>query len=1481
MATKHLQPEKRKELERELDELQQKYSPRADGRSATRAYGDLVVQNLDINKSSKPSRGERVLEDIDNATALLHAKERQQTLTRDEYAQRKDGLDLAMIQLCGHAMKLRSDFAELDLKLGRPARDAQAEKVSLMAIPYDVMQQFEDQQQTLVEQRRQLMLLKQEKQDAQAEQLRMFRDARREYFEAFSKGDVLNDEAGNGPVDPVTLREAHKLLRLERGEELVNGDKRLPVGTFAGEVVPRQDNHLFVEIFSVDGLNLHELDGLQRLTVRAFDTATGLELTSATLPSPLRFEGLKPRVLQLTVPSSAGDGENKPLDVEFTLVGRQSSASMRVPFGVIGVDNRPLRPLKLARLVGQWAEAEPNISLRVGMSGVSPVDSRGRVLASTRVVQQSTNAVRSRYRGGEMPTSQAFLEERFEEWQSQGAPDPLREAQWPLDANRDYTTDLRSEGFLSSPGLDETILPSTKPLDTCGQQHGDDRPLDDDATELTEEDVEEDKRPADGECFAGFGVPGSRNRDELWKIATGNPKPSRRTPTSRPSPAPVADRSLGHPRENLGARGRSVTPPKVATEAGYPHASGFSKAAYRGQVEEGVNLPPQSESSLSLRDASCAHLTARGLAPPPPLLHTRDTACYKQRATPSAPVVEEGFKPRAADKSHSEAWNWTSGFPFAAFAGFVGGYGREEDTTPTRHADSLRPRGDSASVRRAKLQAFADEFNPGPPRTPRGSRNRGDIAADELPFAAFAGEADTSQVDASSSRRPRTLAGTATPKMSTAVSLQLRPPRNDKTVGELFSLLRLCHAEGKFDKSNAQLVLDFAARVAQPEALKVETDGHTDDDLAEFAGILLVALGTFKQSNTLTLWILEALTAIWRCASPCYRQQFSVPLFESFQSAALRFSKATDVQVHMRLLAGLAAVATPECVMETKALINYVLDLLDPAKTRMPPIAAEHALAVLCVVGSTHRVSEQVGHTTVLLRGFQSDPHLVTRALITLAVLFELVEQDRLASIRGTGLSEKDKARHLTSLGISSDTTEVRLISAALDLHPNDRKVAGAALRALSVQSRVSHERLTEVVTDTSRSLALAQQRHASSLSVNLHVAEIVLTVVREKPSLIVDALVLLVARTLQAFWRETSVAVTALEALRLIATIVKHRKQVLGLLPAPQLVLIGDEHHADARITTPHCQLVVLLAEASGAYREELAKVGAVAVAVRSLENNPNNVENIRVSTEALRSVVYASKIAVRHAVRLGAIRSLFDAVVANNKEVPLVREVLSAIALLGQDKDARRQLVDPEIHDTSMAVVILWQIATSTTLDDPDILAQASCAVGSLTFTEDELDSDKRQMIEMRRLIDRTKLAELCEELANKYPQFTHGPRYFEGLINAAPMCDLAGKRILSQNGASEGLIKCRDFEVEIGSRGRSPRTVQRGASRKQPLPSPSQAPAAVGGFDVFAPLRALGLGKDEIEVQDSDDDELVRPQEVAKGGDSVAAKLAGLFS
>jgi len=670
------------------------------------------------------------------------------------------------------------------------------------------------------------------------------------------------------------------------------------------------------------------------------------------------------------------------------------------------------------------------------------------------------------------------------------------------------------------------------------------------------------------------------------------------------------------------------------------------------------------------------------------------------------------------------------------------------------------------------------------------------------------------------------------------VRLQLHPPNSTMTLSELFTELRASFDRGLLGtKEVAQDVLEFAARCSSKSAIAREN--ISEAMLSQYAAMLLDALYSYIDSPTLCMWTVEGLVSIFNHVED-HRAQLGIPLFNAFAHAAVKFEGQPEViELHCRLLAGLATVASPDCCAEPP-LIDYVLTILEHAQGRLPPLTAEHALAVLCAVRSSHRIGTQIRHTLLLLRGFKSDVYLATRMLVTVAELYEVMS-DEIEKEEGArqaareqaeadGYVPNEKVVSCFDRGVPPGGVDVRLASTVLDLYPGHRKVAGAAIRALSAMCRISSEHLHLVMTADLRALVAAQRRHVVSRSVNLHIAEAVLLAAEREPEIIGTAATLVVAATLRAFPQDPEVAASALEAMSLIAQRGQHVRTVIDSVPPTELVTIGEAHATNTRVNSPLCTLLGTEAMSSNEIREDIINSGAIAVPLRALNFIHADPGFVLAALRSLKCLAFRSREALQQVAHLRGAKILIGVLERHATNPEIVHPVLQAISAICKLELLRLQLVSVENPESFHVLDKILHAACATANQDADILAQACCALGTLTASEHEQDHSR-----LVKAIDNRLMSTMVARVEQGCPEYAGGLAYCGRVIAVAAGTELYAGRMLSESGA------------EVTS-------LPSAAPRKDPLKGkrirkPRDMPEKVGvddeEYDIFAPLRGLGLG------------------------------------
>lgn len=764
------------------------------------------------------------------------------------------------------------------------------------------------------------------------------------------------------------------------------------------------------------------------------------------------------------------------------------------------------------------------------------------------------------------------------------------------------------------------------------------------------------------------------------------------------------------------------------------------------------------------------------------------------------------------------------------------------------------------AVRSAPMPWLASSFGERA-ATPRESTQN---VAPAPPLMAFAGEVS---LEGSSQRRSRVEPAVKVSLHGKNIGLKLRPPSSIEPVKVLFDKLRKAMQRSGLTAAHAQMALELAARVAQPGALAVEEAGAIDDRLAEYAGVMLDSLQSYTESVTMCLWCLDALIGILGAASSGYHAQLAVVVYDAYENVAFRFSRNRDVEVHERLLAGLVAVIGPESNVNEESVVDYVVDQLSSHRGSLPPRTIEHALGILCAVAAAHRLDDQLEHVVCALRDFKSDAHLATRALVAIAELGAI----------STAAAPR--------VGAARDDGDVRLVLNAMDLYASHRKMAGAGAKALATLARLDDRRLAAIVSTGQRVMLQAQRTHVDSRSVNLHVAEVLREAARAQPELLTDASVTLLAQSLRAHWRDAEVAAASLDALAYVASAAssQHLEKVLKVFPASQVLTLGDAHTAtNATTTAALLRLVATLAEASPSHGRHFVANGVAEVCLRAIEVQTDDGAVAAVACQALKRLAIASREAQQSVAKLDAIRPLYGALVQHREDPQVARHSLAAIAVVAQKREARLQLADPGDPSARLRLQAIMDAAAFLAPRDPDVLAWACCAVGALTFAEEE--DGKGWQTDARRVVSEKVLQSVCRNIGRERPAFRTDALYFLQLLNRAPVYDLAVRRLLGRDGSEVGRLQPRG-RAKTQSLGPAAEAGEKQARLRESERRRGQGrgAGAAARYDPFEVMRtSVGLGGQVLDTdsEGNSSESEVLEEEVDREPDTVFGALASLF-
>jgi len=694
-----------------------------------------------------------------------------------------------------------------------------------------------------------------------------------------------------------------------------------------------------------------------------------------------------------------------------------------------------------------------------------------------------------------------------------------------------------------------------------------------------------------------------------------------------------------------------------------------------------------------------------------------------------------------------------------------------------------------------------------------------------------------------------------------SIVLPLRPPHSSRTLDQLYTKLFHRQKEGKLGmRLVGQDVLEFAARVARMETLAPNLHEHEQADpggahrtMTAYAALLLDSLQKYENSSVLGLWCAEALITLFRAGDAYQQAEFSVPFFRAFVAIALRFRDVNVTNLHLRLLQGMADVVSPDCRLCDPGLVDYIIEQLDRSRNKLNTLTVEHALAILCVLRAPHRVSEQIRHCLLVLRGLKSEPHLCVRALVTAAELYEvvanLVNRERAAkqntgSYYGGGytFSDDDQEAFVSELGLPPAGADVQLVATVMDLYTSNRKLAGAALRTFAAMAKITRKHLQDIVAGEVRPISNTLHEHAKSRSVNLHVAELILLVAKTRTDLVSDGLMMMACKTLRSSTRDAEISCHILVSLQTFLQKASAdsdggpaavNRSLAQALPFDVLVRVGDTHHANSGVVAPLCNCMNLQAAASKEYRDDFVNAGAIAVPLRIFdEAEVHTPEACAAAAQILKVLLTESKKAASQFLDAGGPRLLLNVLSKQSESSEVVHRCFAALAVAAQFVPVRWALVHPELPHTFTFLDQILRVAEVHVSSIADVLPWACLAVGALT----ECEHEESQEI-MRKAINEDLLRSTLTKMRSHY-SFRGDLDFCMQLISSAASCDLSDVAILSDDG---GLLKMPAPRIEAPEPPKSfhaetvvlvPEPVKVQGDWHEPL-------------DVFGPLRTLGVG------------------------------------
>jgi len=216
------------------------------------------------------------------------------------------------------------------------------------------------------------------------------------------------------------------------------------------------------------------------------------------------------------------------------------------------------------------------------------------------------------------------------------------------------------------------------------------------------------------------------------------------------------------------------------------------------------------------------------------------------------------------------------------------------------------------------------------------------------------------------------------------------------------------------------------------------------------------------------------------------------------------------------------------------------------------------------------------------------------------------------------------------------------------------------------------------------------------------------------------------------------------------------------------------------------------------------------------------------------------------------GGASLIFDGLRARHDCPSAVRSLLATLAAVCQDAGLREQLVQPSEPQEAVTVLnAILRAAQASHAEDLDIVAQACCALSSLTNAESQSRAG------LRALIDRDQICQMLVRAQEAFPESDLQREYCEHLIACAATSDLQSERLLSPHG------------TEIS--GLRQRASAPGASQAtgRVMQSLTRRRAHMDNFDIYRSLRPLGVGASLPEPAEEMPPEAAEPEGVILGG------------
>jgi len=333
-----------------------------------------------------------------------------------------------------------------------------------------------------------------------------------------------------------------------------------------------------------------------------------------------------------------------------------------------------------------------------------------------------------------------------------------------------------------------------------------------------------------------------------------------------------------------------------------------------------------------------------------------------------------------------------------------------------------------------------------------------------------------------------------------------------------------------------------------------------------------------------------------------------------------------------------------------------------------------------------------------------------------------------------------------------------------------------------------------------------------------------------------------------------------------------EHSGMLLDAAPANELVKLGELHMTNPKIIDPVLRLLATEAFDSIKVREELIRSSAVAVPLRALDFAWADAKISVLALIALKRLTFRSRDALRQCHRANGINVVWKLLQLHQKDPIVVREALSTIAYIAKHPKARLQLINLWQVETLDVLDQILHIVSLTVGEDGDILAQGVLALGTLTANQDPVVEQH-----LRKQIDKNLLNEAIWRAAAELPiiEFVgtrNAPAICEYLLEIALPSELYHDRVFTKGGRLIADLP------ELHKLADMPDPLEPPARRQRAKDAAEQV-GAEDKFDIFAPLRGLGVGNQEQwgeEPNDGDEDDEYEPQPDPDGG---ILKMVGL--